>query len=362
MQMLTRIVPVVIDGQEIYPSNHAVIAQDPLIHYQWNKLELPANLANKGYYFEIWDSGNKPVPGFRAQKLESNIVDIKSIDPSLMPGIRVVLFKPSIVTETINVNQSIYFTYQQATNYNLFGLAILLTLIYVGLIIAAVKWRITFKNIWHGTKRLLTTNSKSYTDNENIGRTIALYGWLTLLWSGLFGVILGSYIGGIQIIYLIIKLPFLLIGALIFSLISLVVLSLLLGVKASVKEIIVQAFQLIAITALALASFSPIMWFYIHIPQVHDQLLVSMVMFFCISGMLAAFCLAKWLKNLHWLTRWVITGIWVLLYGMVLLQLGWLLRPWVGITDDLHGTLPFTRLYSGNVYVELFNTIQRTAD
>jgi len=349
-------VPVVLDDQEIYPSGHVIIAQDPLIHYQWNTLELPDNLANRGYYFEIWDNGNKPVPGFRAQKLESSSISLNSIDPSLIPGIRVVIFKPSTVTEAINVNQPIYFTYQQATNYNLFGLAILLTLIYAGLILAAVKWHITFRTIWQNTKQLLNRQIAS----ENFGKRIAVYGWLTLLWSGLFGIIVGSYIGGIQIIYLIIKLPFLLIGALIFSLISLVVLSLLLGVKASVKEIITQAFQLIAITALALASFSPIMWFYIHIPQAHDQLLVSMVMFFCISGMLAAFCLAKWLKQLNWLTRLAITGIWVLLYGMMLLQLGWLLRPWVGITDDLHGTLPFTRLYSGNVYVELFNTINRT--
>lgn len=347
--VLTRIIPVTIDQQEIYPTNFAVIPLDPLQHYQWQTVTVPEIWVNQGLYYEIWDNSNKPLAEFTAQRLTTNTINLSSIDPTLLPGIRLVVFKPAQASTEVDVaTQPIYFTYQVAPNYSLFGLIGLIGILYLGLIIAAVHWRITLTTLWQSTKQLLQRKSE-----PSFGRQVAIYGWLTTFWSGVFGVVLGTYISGIQVIYLLIKLPFLLLGALIFSLLSLIVLSLLLGIKTTVKVIIVQAMQLLAITALALAAFSPIMWFYINLPQAHDQLLVSMVIFFCLAGGLAAVCLQQWVK------RWVITIAWVALYGLVILQLGWLLRPWVGITDDLHDTLPFTRLYSGNVFVELFNTINR---
>lgn len=347
--MLTRIIPVTIDGQEIYPTNFAVIALDPLQHYQWQTVTVPEQWATQGYYYEIWDNANRPLAEFTAQRLTTSTIDLSRIDPSLIPAIRLVVFKPTTVATTLDVaTQPIYFTYQVGPNYSLLGLIVLLSIIYFSLIIAALHWRITAQVLWQETKLLLLRKISS-----TVGKQIVIYGWLTTIWSGIFGVVLGTYISGIQIIYLLIKLPFLLLGALIFSLVSLIVLSLLLGIKTTVLEMVVRAMQLLAITALALAAFSPIMWFYINLPQAHDQLLVSMVIFFCLAGGLAALCLQQWIK------RWIITIVWVMLYGLVILQLGWLLRPWVGITDDLHSTLPFTRLYSGNVFVELFNTINR---
>lgn len=348
--VLTRIIPVTIEQQEIYPTNFAVIPLNPLQHYQWQTVTVPEVWVNQGLYYEIWDNNNKPLAEFTAQRLTSSTINLSSIDPSLIPAIRLVVFRPTTVVTTVDVaTQPIYFTYQAAPNYSLFGLMALLTVMYIGLLIAAIHWRVTIVLLWKETKQLLL-RKKGHTP----GKQITIYAWLTILWSGVFGIILGMYISGIQVLYVLIKLPFLLLGALIFSLVSLVVLSLLLGIKTTITEIIVQAMQLLAITALALAAFSPILWFYINLPQAHDQLLLSMVFFFCLAGGLAALCLRQWVK------RWSITIVWILLYGLVIMQLGWILRPWVGITDDLHGTLPFTRLYSGNVFVELFNTINRT--
>jgi hypothetical protein len=86
------------------------------------------------------------------------------------------------------------------------------------------------------------------------------------------------------------------------------------------------------------------------------------IVFFGLAGVMAAVRLAQWLLRQQVKLWPIITVVWILVYGLVFLQLGWLLRPWVGIVDDVSNALPFSRLYSGNVFEEVFNTIERTID
>ncbi len=352
---LARIVPDVIDTQTIYPTNHVIVPLDPLTKYTWQSIQLPAAWTGQGYYYEIWDSNNKPVAGFTARKLEvgQHTISLREIDPSLYPKIRLLIFQPESVTPLPYV-APVYFTYTAEPNYRLLVFFVCILILYGTLAVLGLRYRIFIPTLWRETIRLLQGQR-----SERSLKQITIYGWLTILWSGLFGVVLGIFVGGIQIFYLLIKLPYLLLGALVCSLASLIVLSLLLGIKTSVRDIATQTVELVATTAIGLAAFSPLILFYIFLPQDHDELLLSSIICIAASSGLAAYRLYTWLAQHKVSLKPVIIIIWFALYGLVFLQLGWLLRPWVGVIDPVQDSVPFARSPGGNVFEELINALER---
>lgn len=352
---LTRIIPDVLDGQTVYPTNHVTVPLDPLSQYTWQSVTIPAEWAGQGYYYEIWDSNNKPVAGFTAKKIETgdHIISLKEIDPSLYPKIRLLIFQPDTVAPLPYI-EPIYFSYLAEPNYRLLVFFGMILVLYGALAALAVRYKIFIPTLWRETLHLLRGRH-----SERSLKQITIYGWLTVLWSGLFGVVLGIFVGGIQIFYLLIKLPYLFLGALLCSLASLIVLSLLLGIKTSVRDIATQTVELVATTAVGLAAFSPLILFYIFLPQNHDELLFSTILFIAASSALAAYRLYVWLGQHKVSLKPIIIVIWFAVYGMVFLQLGWLLRPWVGVIDPVHDSVPFARSPGGNVFEELINTLER---
>lgn len=354
VETMARIVPDTLDKQTVYPTNHVVVPLDPLTQYQWQEINLPQAWTRQGYYFEIWDGDNRPIPGYRAQTLQQPSINLNDIDASLYPKIRIIFFQPKDVPD-LTYNQPIFFSYTTAPNYRLLLFFTMMTILYSGLAMAALHFRLTLKTVLVETKNLLRNQVPIVSLKQ-----IITFAWLTIIWSGFFGIVLGTYVGGIQIAYLLIKLPFLFLGALITSGLSLVVLALLLGINASVKEIVTRTVELLATTALSLAAFTPLILFYIYLPQTHDELLVSTVLFIALSGGLAAYRLFVWLGSKGVKMRIVYITSWLLLYGMVFMQLGWQLRPWVGTLDPVHNSVPFARSQSGNVFVELKDTLERS--
>lgn len=353
--LLTRIVPAVIEDQLVYPTGHVLLAQDPLQRYTWGTVTIPEEWAETGYYYEIWDANNRPIVNHQAQRLHPGDlpIDISDIDASLYSKIRLVIFVPDAAPAP-DYQVPITFGYYHSSNTPLFGMLGLMGMLYIGLLIGTIATRVTLRNVISVAQNIFRP-----TLQPTSPRTMIVYAWLTVLFSGIFGGILGSYVGGIQISYVLIKLPFLFLGALLFSIVSLVVLAQLLGTQASIKAIIQQALELLAITAMGLASFSMLLVFYIHLPQNHDELLLSSIVFIGASGALATYRLYVWLAHNNVSARLVIAGTWLIIYGFVFLQLGWLLRPWVGVIDNVQNSLPFMRYQSGNVYEELGNVIKR---
>lgn len=352
---LTRIIPDVLDGYTVYPTNHVIVPLDPLTKYTWNNLQVPTEWTGQGYYYELWDSNNKPIVGFTAKKLEvgQRNISLHSIDPSLYPEIRLIIFQPEIVNP-LSYIAPIYFSYTAEPNYRLVVFFLFMLTLYGALIVLAVRYKLSIATLWQETVYLLQGKS-----SERSLKQITIYGWLTVVWSGVFGIVLGMFVGGIQIFYLLIKLPYLFLGALVCSAASLIVLSLLLGIKTSVRDLATQTVELVATTALGLAAFSPLILFYIYLPQNHDELLVSTILCIAAGSGLAAYRLYVWLKQRHVNLKPFIIVIWFAIYGMVFLQLGWLLRPWVGVIDPVHDTVPFARSNSGNVFEELKNALER---
>lgn len=351
---VSRIIPDVLDNQVLYPAVPLTLDLDPLTVYRWEKVILPKTWANSGYYVEIWDAHNKPVPNFRAKTLVESELDISSIDATLYPKIRIILFRSEHAPE-LDYTQPLYYQYRTTFNTQLVLFAIAVFLVLSFLLGAALHFKVGLKDLVKGS---LATLRGSVEDRFSF-KGMVISGLLVLIWSGWFGVILGTYVGGIQVFYLLIKTPFMLLLSLVFSILSISILSLLLGVRAKFREVIAQSLSSLAAMSLALAAFTPIILFYIILPQNHDQLLVSTVLFFLISGSMAALTVYRWLRQYKPGLAWLITLFWIALYGVVVLQLGWMLRPWVGVIDPITGSVPFSRFYSGNVFIELLRTVLR---
>lgn len=351
--VLSRFIPDILDGQVVYPSVPVTLDLDPLTVYQWEKVLLPPGLDGR-YYIEIWDAQNKPIPQFTARRISLDVMDISTIDATLYPKIRIVVFRPDTVPE-FDYTQPIYFQYHTSFNTQLVAFGIFVLIVLSVLLGAALHFKLGLKELVSGSKEVLRGSA---VDRFSV-KGMVISGLLVLIWSGWFGVALGTYVGGVQVFYLLIKTPFMLLISLVFSVLAIGVLSLLLGMRVSLKEMLAQSLSSLAAMSLAMAAFTPIILFYISIPQDHDQLLVSTVAFFMLAGCLAALTVYRWARGHHSRLAWLITLLWVVLYGVVVLQLGWLLRPWVGVLDPIHGSVPFSRFYSGNVFIELIRTVLR---
>lgn len=341
--VLTRIVPITLEDTLVFPTNHSVIPLDPAQDYRWQSITLPPTWPIQQYYIELWDANNKPVPGFAAQRLDNHTIDISTIDASLTPALRVVIFQPPGSSDP-PPDYAVYINYEEFPNRRLFVLFGLAAWLGVTLLMWTLLQRTELKKYPSALAQLLH------------GQFISPYfaTLSTVLFAGMFGAVLGSFIGGRQIVYVLIKLPFLMGGALIISFSTLLLLSWLTGVKATLKEIWRVALNLLAITAIGLCSLTPILGFYIIYPLNHDQVLVATISFFLGAGLLALLSLYRWQHKL------ILPVVWLVIYGIVFMQLGWLLRPWVGVIDPVHNTVPIARANSGNVFIELIHAVERT--
>ena len=189
-------------------------------------------------------------------------------------------------------------------------------------------------------------------------RSVATLFVLVMVWSALFGIVVGSFAGGIQILFVLVKLPLLLLSALFISGISLIILLQLFGVRATAAEILAFSLHVLAVLSITLASLSPILLLLIIMRTTHDVLLLWLLACCAIGGGVAL--LRCWQFLRRFLTHPLpALAVWLVLYGVVVLQLGWLLRPWVGVMDPIRNSLPFSRLYAGNVFLEVENTFSR---
>jgi hypothetical protein len=349
----THLTPKEIDGQTIYLTEHVFVEFSKLDYVAWDKIEISQNLGNQGLYFEIWDHQNRVVPNYKAQKLNSNVIDLSKIDASLYSEICLVIFKP----ESINIipdEPDIKIMYAKRFNSRLIIFGTVIGLIYLLLIVSIIKYKIRIKDLIKALNLIFHNTSQGVSSRDLITYCLLIY-----LGGGVFGLTLGLYNGYLQMIYLLIKLPSLFICSFILSILACLCFALLMGIKTPIKNIISQSLSHLAITSITLASFSPIILFYIYLPQNHDELLISAIIFVSISYLLGILRFYFWLKEMKAKRRFIITCLWVILYGLVLLQLGWILRPWVGVIDPINNAVPFSRLYGGNVFVEIINVLER---
>jgi hypothetical protein len=168
---------------------------------------------------------------------------------------------------------------------------------------------------------------------------------LLLLVFGLFyGTVMGCY-GGLtgdrvrQPIFSAVKVPMLLLVTFGLSLPSFYVLNLLLGVGADFAEVLRALVASQAILTIVLASLAPftVLW-YISFAD-HDAAILFNAAIFAVASFTAQWTLRRYYRPLvarnprhRWLLR-----LWLVIYAFVGIQLGWVLRPFIG-----HPSLPTT--------------------
>ncbi len=346
------VIPVMLGDQRVYPSRFASSPMTIWKVTRWQSVAFPESWVNKGYYVELWDGGNRPIPGFAARKLTQATLPLTSMDATLYPDVRAVLFQPASLPDLERI-EPVVFSFSTQPNIR-FGILLGMLLLLSGLLLLSIaRYR-----IHPGVFFAHTRNALRVRQYDASIRTVATLFVLVMLWSALFGIVVGSFAGGIQILYVLVKLPLLLLSALLISGISLIVLLQLFGVRASAADILIFSLHVLTILAITLASLSPVLLLQIAERTNHDVMILWLLASCAIGGGMAM--LRCWQFLRHSLARPLpALAAWVVLYGIVLLQLGWLLRPWVGVVDPIRKSLPFSRLYAGNVFTEVEKTFSR---
>ena len=182
----------------------------------------------------------------------------------------------------------------------------------------------------------------------------------TVVFSALYGAVMGIYAGGIQILYDAFKIPLLLLITLYVSLPTYYVLNGILGGELSLRQMAVLFMVSIAIMAIMMIAFLPVtLFFTLTTPErtfaTYAFTVLLNVLFFALAGLTAVSYLLNGFSRIHgenkkWVPAMMIGS---LVLAFVGTQLAWVLRPY------FHVSLEFLRPPSGNFYIALFELIAK---
>jgi hypothetical protein len=193
---------------------------------------------------------------------------------------------------------------------------------------------------------------------KSLGRYIFDASLVTLLGTVFYGFVAGVSVGGWQILYDPVKMPWILIFTLLLCLPSLYVFSCYLGSRLDLLQTCALAFNSTAVVSTILIGFAPITWFFMFTaPGSHHFAVLVNVIVFTIAGFFGIQFLSRGVhalnreleerKAMERVVRW-----WVVLYAVVGAQMAWLLRPYFTPTDV------FIRPRAGNFFVALLTTLK----
>lgn len=183
---------------------------------------------------------------------------------------------------------------------------------------------------------------------------------------GLFGLLYGAFMGtfggahSVQVLYSALKVPLLLIVTFCLSLPSFFVMNSLAGLRDDFGAALRALAASQASLAVILASLAPftILW-YASTTSYHGAILFNAAMF-AVASVSAQRLLHDWYRPLigrNQRHRWMLI-LWLALYGFTGIQMGWVLRPFIG---DPGKAPTFFRADSwGNAYVVLFRMLSNT--
>ena len=184
----------------------------------------------------------------------------------------------------------------------------------------------------------------------------------TVVFGMAYGAIMGTFAGVtgerlLQVLYSAVKVPLLLLATFAISLPSFFVLNTLLGVRDDFAAALRALVATQAGLTIILASFAPFtaVW-YASSPDYNAAVLFNGIMF-AAASFSAQFLLRRFYGPL--LARSdrhrLLLRTWLVIYAFVGIQMGWLLRPFVGSPD---APVQFFRAGAwGNAYVEVFRKV-----
>ncbi len=201
---------------------------------------------------------------------------------------------------------------------------------------------------------------------ESEQRALVRLAAVILVFGLFYGAVMGTFGGaangrGLQIIYSAVKVPLLLAAAYALSLPSFFVLNTLMGVGDDFKEALRAVTATQGALTIVLASLAPctLLW-YASSGHYQSAILFNGAMF----GLASLAAQRLLLRRLYApliardARHALLLRIWLLVYGFVGMQLGWLLRPFIGNPDE---PVRFFRPDAwGNAYVAVWEMIRHT--
>lgn len=178
----------------------------------------------------------------------------------------------------------------------------------------------------------------------------------------IYGAIIGSYSGGLQIISSAIKLPALYLITLIICLPTLYFFDILFGSKLGFKQYVTMALTAVSVISVLLFSFAPVVLFFLISVKGYDFFLLLNVLIMGITGGVGVRLFYKGMRDMvsgseaieQNLRQRLLKG-WVILYALVGSQLGWTLRPFFGSEGELFQI--FRPEINGNFYAKVLESI-----
>lgn len=152
-----------------------------------------------------------------------------------------------------------------------------------------------------------------------------------LLMGGIYGVIMGMFDGGIQILYAAIKVPLLVMGTGLICFPTLYIFNAMTGSKISFRQSLFILGTLVTTTMLILMGFAPIIWFFsVSVGGYVFMIFLHILMFAIASFLSAAFYATKalWIVERR-LSSLSMLSCWFVLYFLVLCQMAAYLQPFI---------------------------------
>lgn len=177
-----------------------------------------------------------------------------------------------------------------------------------------------------------------------------------------YGAIVGAYGGGFQILSGAIKLPALYLVTLMICLPTLYFFDILSGSKLNFKQYATMALTAVSVISVLLFAFAPVILFFLISIKDYVFFLLLNVLVMGITGTIGVRLFYKGMRDMtasgegigKKSRRYLLQG-WVLLYGLVGSQLGWTLRPFLGVEGEPFQV--FRPEIDGNFYGQVIRAV-----
>ncbi len=201
---------------------------------------------------------------------------------------------------------------------------------------------------WHQSK-----NIENIKNNKNLKKYIIDSHIIILICTIIFGIVLGCYSKGEQIIFNALKIPILFLGTLYITLPIFFIIDVLLGNKITFFQMSSILFIGFTSSAVVLGAFTPLMLFFILTTLDYSFILILNISICGFAGYFGIVsiisCFEQFHKKTNWTPSMLIGGFFMMFVGT---QLAWSLRPF------FHSYSEFTKPVSSNFYVALAKLIE----
>lgn len=197
-------------------------------------------------------------------------------------------------------------------------------------------------------------------DNKNSSRSTLYQALIIIVLAFFYGVIMGSYNSPLQAIVTGIKVPALLLLALSICFPAFYVIQYMLGSRLSLMQMINTILSGFVVLTTIMASFAPIVVFFMITGNNYAFLKLLHVGIFVFSGIFGMYTIIEALKfscekkNVYPKIGIKIFKLWILIFAFVGMQLAWNLRPFVG---DKNLPMEVFREKEGNFYLAVIQSM-----